>query len=213
MEHSDNSSSNQKPMNKTYVFTTSIFAVAIALLFVLHFSSASCSKNADANGVNAKGDIFPVAYVDTDSLLLQYNYAKAINEDILKKEEKLRASFNEKAKVFQTDAADFQRKVQNNGFLSLDRAQQAQEDLRRREAELQELNQKLSNELMAEQDRVTRALRENISSFLQEYNKEKGYKLILSNTMGANVLFSDKSTNITKEVVIALNKKYDASKK
>lgn len=213
MEFSKNVSSKLSLMNKSQVITSSILSVAIIALFVLHFSSAGCSSKGDKNGSGVASESFPIAYVDTDSLLLQYDYAKAINEDLMKKEEKLRASFNERAKVFQSDAAEFQRKVQNNGFLSLDRAQQAQDQLRQREAELQELNQKLSNELMGEQEKVTKELRENISSFLQEYNKSKGYKLILSNTLGASVLYSEKSVNITRDVVAALNKNYEANKK
>ena len=59
---------------------------------------------------------------------MQYNYAKKINEDLLSQEEKSRTSFNEKANALQNDVAEFQRKVQNNGFLSLERAQQAQEE-------------------------------------------------------------------------------------
>lgn len=197
-------------MNKINVITTSILSFAIVVLFALHFS-AGCSNEPVADSANSANK-FPLAYIDTDSLLLQYNLAKQINEDLLKKEEKMRTSFNEKAKLFQADANEFQRKAQNNGFLSMERAQQAQDDLRRREAELQELNQKLSAELASEQERVTKELRENISAFLKEYNKTKGYKVIISNTLGATVLYSDGSANITKEVIEALNKKYDATK-
>lgn len=200
-------------MNKTNVITTSILSVAIIALFVLHFTSANCNKSAIQDSSSTGGDLFPVAYVDTDSLLLQYNFAKKINEDLLAQEEKLRTGFNEKAKALQSDVAEFQRKVQNNGFLSLERAQQAQEELKMREMQLQELNQKLSGQLMQEQERVTKDLRENISNFLQEYNKTKGYKIILSNTMGASVLYSEKSVNITKDVVAALNVNYEKNKK
>lgn len=200
-------------MNKTNIITTTILSVAIAALFVLHFTSTSCNSKSAVESESVSGNLFPIAYVDTDSLLLQYNYAKKINEDLLGQEEKSRTSFNEKAKVLQSDVAEFQRKVQNNGFLSLERAQQAQEELRAREAQLQELNQKLSRQLMEEQERVTKQLRDDISSFLKEYNKNKGYKIILSNAMGASVLYSEKSVNITKDVVAALNANYEKNKK
>ena len=200
-------------MNKTNIITTSILSLAIAALFVLHFTSSSCNAKTSNESASTSGELFPIAYVDTDSLLLQYNYAKKINEDLLSQEEKSRTSFNEKANSLQNDVAEFQRKVQNNGFLSLERAQQAQEELRAREAQLQELNQKLSRQLMEEQERVTKQLRDDISSFLKEYNKNKGYKIILSNAMGASVLYSEKSVNITKDVVAALNANYEKNKK
>jgi hypothetical protein len=50
-------------------------------------------------------------------------------------------------------------------------------------------------------------------AILKEYNKNKGYKIILSNAMGASVLYSEKSVNITKDVVAALNANYEKNKK
>ena len=111
----------------------------------------SCQQANQAPSVaNVQSDSaqFGIAYVNTDSLLTGYDYAVKMSEQLNDKAERSRTDFNEKARVFQQEMVEFQRKVQNNGFLSMERAQKEQARLQQREQELQELNQKLSAELM-----------------------------------------------------------------
>jgi len=124
-----------------------------------------------------------------------------------------RTDFNQKYRVFQQDAMEFQRKVQNNGFLSLERAQSEEQRLAKAERDLQELNNRLSNELMREQERINRELRDTLQLFLKSYSVENNYKLVLSNTMGDNVLYSDPQVDITNAVVELLNKRYEVATK
>ncbi|MCW3805035.1 OmpH family outer membrane protein [Plebeiibacterium marinum] len=200
------------------------FLLVVNLVFLAGLSSVllvGCNEKADSDtnasnpkgsGSIAEGDVFPVAYIDTDSLLRQYQYAIYLQEELLKKEEKSRTDFNEQAKKLETQLAEFQRKVQNNGFLSRERAEKEQRNLMSKEQELQGLNAKLSNELMVEQEKLNRQLRDTLTSYLEEMNKAGNYKLILSNTLGDNVLYSAPGINITQSVADALNKRYEVSK-
>ncbi|MCW3788268.1 OmpH family outer membrane protein [Plebeiibacterium sediminum] len=200
------------------------FLLVVNLVFLAGLSSlllVGCNEKAGTgayvdtpagNGSISKGDVFPIAYIDTDSLLRQYQFAIYLQEELLKKEEKSRTDFNEQAKKLQTQMAEFQRKVQNNGFLSRERAEQEQKNLMAKDQELQGLNAKLSNELMVEQEKLNRQLRDTLSSYLEEFNKDGKYKLILSNTLGDNVLYSAPGINITQEIADALNARYEAGK-
>ena len=60
----------------------------------------------------------PIAYVNIDSLLQKYNYAKDLNESLLRRAENSRANVNEKGRQLEKEMAEFQRKYQNNAFLS-----------------------------------------------------------------------------------------------
>ena len=175
----------------------------------------SCQQANQAPSVaNVQSDSaqFGIAYVKTDSLLTGYDYAVKMSEQLNDKAERSRTDFNEKARVFQQEMVEFQRKVQNNGFLSMERAQKEQARLQQREQELQELNQKLSAELMQEQGRLTTELADTVSKFLKEYGQGR-YNLILSNNMGDNVLYAAEGVDITAEVVAALNERYAKSQK
>lgn len=173
-----------------------------------------CGKtNQSATDAAAGHSKLPIAYINTDSLLMNYEYAKVLNDLIVKKEESSRTDFNQKYRVFQQDAVEFQRKVQNNGFLSMERAQSEQQRLAQVERDLQELNNKLSGELMREQERINRELRDTLQNFLKSYSAKHEYSLILSNTLGDNVLYSAPGVDITGEVVKKLNYRYQVATK
>jgi outer membrane protein len=198
--------------NASIVFNA-VLAVAVVVLFVLHFTGGkSMNHSTDGSSGGDQDSDFPLVYINTDSLLLKYDFAKHINEELMKKEENSRTNFNEQAKVFQQDVSEFQRKVQNNGFISLDRAKKEEQRLAERERVLQELNNRLSNELMMEQSRVNKQLRDTLIMFLEEIQPKRNFKVVMSNTMGDNVLYSAKGQDITNEVVTALNARYNASK-
>lgn len=195
---------------------TSIFnnvRVVFALMGMTALVAGCNNASKKDNEEDSAGKTPSIVYVNTDSLLLNYDFAKDLNEELMKKEEKSRTDFNVKARVFQQDAGEFQRKVQNNGFLSLDRAKQEEQRLAARERELQELNNQLSNQLMMEQNNMNKQLRDTIVNYLKSIQKTEGYQMVLSNTMGDNVLFADPSTDITKKVIEGLNKRYAINKK
>lgn len=73
--------------------------------------------------------------------------------------------------------------------------------------DLQELQERLSMELDQETASYNNALRDSLQSFLKAFNKDKGFKLILSKA-GDNMLLADPTMDITKEVVEGLNKAY-----
>jgi outer membrane protein len=195
-------------MKNISIVLNAILFVAVAALFFIVLSDGSESDDGADQSKKEKVQDYPIAYVNTDSLLMNYEYAQFLNEELLRKEESSRADFNERAKVFQDDMRAFQRKVQNNAFLSLERAQNEERRLREKEQELQELNNQLSNDLMKQQNQMNRELRDTITAFLKEYTKEQPFKLVLSNTMGDNILFAHEALNITDEVVGILNERY-----
>ena len=73
------------------------------------------------------------------------------------------------------------------------------------------MQNRLTNELAAENQKNGLQLRDSINSFLKIYNKDKGYSLILSNTGFDNLLYADPAYNITNEIVEGLNKRYNPS--
>lgn len=200
-------------MKNLSLVLNAVLLVAVAALFIIVLSDGS-EKKEETNLQDSEEKIQaqPIAYINTDSLLMNYKYAQHLNEELLTQEESSRADFNERLRIFQEDMKSFQRKVQNNGFLSRERAQNEGKRLRQKEQELQELNNKMSNNLMRQQNQMNRQLRDTITSFLEEYTKKHPYKLVLSNTMGDNVLYANKALNITAPVVEQLNKRYESSK-
>ena len=194
-----------------------IACTAFAMTATIVFSS--CNKKAakaDEVAVNAKNTTnngkLPVAYINVDSLLLHYQFAKDANESLIRKQEDSRLKINTSARQLQAEMADFQRKLENNAFLSRDRAQQEQTRLQKKQQELQQMDADLSKQLVQIQQKLNEQLRDTINKFLKEYNKDKKYALIFSNTSNDNILYADKSYDITEEVPKILNERFSAKK-
>ncbi len=199
-------------MKNASLIVNVILIVSVIALFVIVLTDGNGkSGESGANGQEVSADS-GIVYVNTDSLIIKYEFARQMSEELIKKEESSRTDFTERARVFQQDMVEFQRKVQNNGFLSLERAQSEERRLRQKEQELQELNTRLSNDLMIHQDRMNQQLRDTITNFLGIYCKDKSYQMVLSNTMGDNLLYAEPKLDITNEVVRLLNQRYEASK-
>ena len=202
-------------MKKGSLIFNIILSIAVIILFGLVLTQEENSTPESASQTNdtlTSASGLSLVYVNTDSILLNYEFAKHMNEELMKKEENSRADYNEKARNFQRDVNEFQRKVQNNAFLSLDRAQQEKERLAKLEAELQDLNSRLSNQLMMEQNNVSKQLRDTLENYLKEIQKDYGFTIVLSNSMGDNILYSESGLDITSAVVKGLNARYKPSK-
>ena len=199
--------------NINYVIN-GVLAVAVVILYIMQFSgkkeSSVTRTFASAGDTTA---LLPIAYVNVDSLLLNYNYSKDLNEIILKKQENSRANITQKARSLQGEMQDFQRKVENNAFLTRERAEQEQQRLLNKQQELQNLDSQLAQELMQEQQKLNEQLRDTVVSQLKAFNQGRGYQVVFSNTVGDNILLAGDSYDITGELLEYLNKNYSSPAK
>lgn len=192
-------------MKKLKLVRTGLMAASAAMLMACNGQKAETAAPAAA----ASGDL-KIAYVEIDSLMSQYQFCKDYTLLLTRKGENARATLNQKAKNLEADAQDFQRKLQNNAYTQ-ERAQQENNRLVKAQQDLQELQERLAMELDQETASYNNALRDSLQSFLKAFNKDKGFKMILSKA-GDNMLLADPAMDITKEVVEGLNKAYKPSK-
>ena len=185
---------------------SSISAAVIAVLFA--GSLASCSNNQQSTvapvATLAEGATLPIAYVNTDSLLANFDMAKDLNEELIKKTEDARASIN-------SQAASLEKET--NAFLNEQRAQSEANRLQNKKDQLDQLNYKLQNDLAQEQAQMNARLSDTIQAVLKEYNAVKKFELILSNTMYDNILLDNPKYDITGELLEILNTRYSKNKK
>ncbi len=182
---------------------------AMALIVLFSQCNGKGESQAPAPAVQG-GELsgMKIAFVEIDTLLSQYNFCIELNEAMVKKSENVRLTLNQKAKDLDRQKQEFQTKIQNNAYLSQERAQQEYNRIAKLEQDLQNLSNKLQSELMSENEKNSLQLRDSINAFLKEYNKTKGYSLIISNTGFDNLLYADSIYNITKEIIAGLNARY-----
>ncbi len=201
-------------MKNLSLILNAVLAIAVIVLFVKVFNNnpKSPSEKSFFKNDSLNAGILPIAYINVDSLLLNYQFAKEANESLIKKQEDSRLNINQKARQLQSEMGEFQRKLEANAFLSRERAEQEQSRLLKRQEDLRELDGQLSQQLMQVQQKMSEQLRDTINSFLKEYNKDQKYQLILSNTSSDNILYATEGLDITPEITDLLNKRYAAKK-
>lgn len=200
-------------MNRMNYLMNGLAALALIVLFAQCVGKADNQATTSTSQASAGLSGMKIAYVEIDSLLAQYNFCIDLNEAMVKKSENVRLTLNQKANALNKEKQEFQKKVENNAFLSQERAQQEYNRLVKLEQDLQELSNKLQNGLMEESNKNSLQFRDSINAFLKEYNKTHGYSLIFSNTGFDNLLYADKAFNITKEIVDGLNARYSSPAK
>lgn len=181
-------------------------ALAVSLLAL-----ASCNK--EAQKVDEKPQTSAqqtgntkIAYVEVDSIMSQYKFCKEYSLILQKKSQNIENTLGSKQRALQAAAAKFQQDVQSNKYTQ-QQAEAVQASLQKQGADLQALQQRLGTEFQEETNTFNKALRDSIQHFLAAYNKDKKYALIISKA-GDNILYADKSYNITNEVIAGLNKAY-----
>lgn len=207
-------------MNKNTLIEA-ILAIAVVVLFVLHFSAPKAASK--VAGVAADSTRTAIAYVNLDSIITGYTFAIEANEQLMSKQEDARVKLANKAtalqneyRAWQNDAAQFQQKVDANAFISRERAEseyarimKKQEALQTRQQELAKLEDDLTQEILLQNQDLNLQLRDSVNNFLREFNEAAGYQIIFGNTEVAQVvLIADEALDITEEVIAGLNARY-----
>ena len=205
-----------------------ILTVAVIILYILHFSSSNnatsevaSQKTADTTGAKdscatALKDTVAtepvainngIAYVNMDTLLEKYKFAKDINARLLKKEKDARAQLERKDTQLRTDYAKVDERYRK-GLMTQTEAKTESERLAKQQQDIQNLSNTLTQNLLDEQKKFNKQLQDTILKFFKEYNEEKHYQAIFSNTSNDNIIYAEKQLNITTEVVNKLNARY-----
>jgi len=202
-------------MKHTNTIVNIVLAISIVVLYILHFSgkeNVHCTKRVSSSDSTDISGQLPIAYINIDSLLSNYAYSKDLNEVLIRKRENAQATLTQKARQLDTEMREFQRKHENNAFLSEQSFKSQQQALVKKQQDLQALEENLTQDLVKEQQKMNEQLRDSIYKFLVTYNKDKKYQMILSNTMNDNIMVADQAYNITDEVVEILNANYKKNK-
>ncbi len=197
-------------MKGTSLIVSIVLFVAVAVLYVLHFTGGS--KNGQGSGADDKAvisrDGLKIAYVKADSVILNYKLAEFLHDDFTKKQEAFAGEYSNKRQSFEKDAASFQEKLQRGGFLSEQSAMRERDRLVGMEQEILKMDQDLSAKLGEMQNTNSQQVLDSLMSTLKQYNSNKNYDYILN---ASSILIGDEGDNITADILKVMNEKYTAT--
>lgn len=195
----------------------------ILLFCVAAIMMASCNQPAQQADVTAEsatckvnveeGCRLPIAVVNVDTLLNSYDLALEENERLMRKQEDIRLDLNQRLNSLQNEMIDFQKKLENQAFLSRERAEAEQRRLVKKEQDLQLLTQEKEQEFLLEQQQVGLRVQDSINSVIRALNATGKYHLVISTSaLNNNVLFAAPEYDITNEAIEMLNERHNKSK-
>lgn len=203
-----NNEKNKLNMKK-YLSISGILAVCAAGIMSVSCKTAqNAEEPAVAPAVIEQGSI---VYIDFDRILQEYDMANDLRSVVETKIENIQAEINRRAKQLEKDVKDFQDKM-NKGLMVRSVAEQQAQKLDKAQQDFNIYAQQKQEEINEEQVVMMNQLADAIKTFIDNYNAEKGYAMILTNQGGVPVITADESLNITDDVLAGLNEEYVKNK-
>lgn len=188
-----------------------IFLFSLLLLAVTACNKKEPAENVKPKAVPEAKSQGIIAYVEIDSLATAYTYCIDGQKELQAKQQNYRSQLDAKANSLQNAVASFQKKMQNGTFSSQSEAENEQKKIQRQQQQLQQFQERIEGEMASAAEQYQKVLRDSLASFIKDFNKDGRYSMILSKS-GDNILYADKSLDITKAVIDGLNKRYKKKK-
>lgn len=203
-----------KKINPNLILTIVNAALLVGLV-VLYFIVLKPGGKDDTNYAlmqKASSGSVKIAYVNSDSILMHYDFVKSMRTELETKTARLETELKKKQSAFEKDAAYFQDQVSKKS-ISEASAQEIYGQLTAEQQKLVELRDQYSSELSKQEYDLNLLLLDSLNNFLKRYNKKLNFDYILSYSKGGSILTANDSLDITKDVVKLLNEEYAAAKK
>ncbi len=151
-----------------------------------------------------------IAYIRMDSITASYGLFMDLSDEFNKKTATAQKQYESKGRSLERKMADFQEKAQK-GLVTRYEGQKLEEELRKEQTALMQYEQTMAAELSEAQAVLSNKVSTAILEYLNEYNADKKYDLILQTIGGNPVILGDPSLDITNEVLTELNRRYEDS--
>ena len=200
-------------MKNTSLVLSVISLIAVVVFGILFLTKDGKKAEAPAEGETTeaaacKGDI---VYIDLDRVLMEYDMANDLRSVVETKVQNIQAEVNRKGKKLENDVKTFQEKI-DKGLMTRSVAEVQGQKLQQQEAEFNNYAAQKQAEIQEEQVVMMNQLGDAIKTFLDKYNEEKQYAMILTNSGGAPVITADATLDITDDVLAGLNEEYIKTK-
>lgn len=189
-------------MKNVSLVLNGVLLVAVAVLYYFHFSSKTPAAS-------SSGEVSPsnlsVAYINSDSVLKYYDFFKENKDRLEAKGKKLDQDLQTRAQSLQRDIEAYQK---NYGSLTIGQAKAIEEDLGKKQQNLQLYQRSLEQELMGEQAKMNEDLYSKVTEYLKLYGKDKNLQVVLKFDPSSDVLYGNSAIDITQDVIKGLNESY-----
>lgn len=184
-----------------------VLLIGLVGIYVLFFNSKSESKHNPEATAPVKAGALKIAYINTDTLMANYQYALDLQKDLEAYRASQENSYKQQTAQFQNDYNNYMKNGKN---LTLTQQQNTEAELKKRADKLQTLESQLTQQIQEKTIKESEKMTNAVYAFIREYNKDnQQFDLILAKSFASSpVLYGNEGMDITKEIVAGLNKEY-----
>ena len=193
-----------------------VLLVCVGILFWLYFSlkkgssDNSQTPSTAVSTIAGKQRLLRIAHVNVDTLNTKYQLMLDFKREIESRQNSIQTEYDSKARVLQQEYATYQQKAQAGNISQVD-AEKAQKDLQAKKDEIDRLQARHDDLIKEAQERQAKIL-ELVQKYVANYNKKMHFDYILAfASTGSNILFTNDSLDVTKDVIAGLNVQYKDS--
>ncbi|MEA1887861.1 MAG: OmpH family outer membrane protein [Bacteroidota bacterium] len=198
-------------MKKLPLILGIVAILGVIFLLMWQFFYVDKKETTEAQQVEQKMTPTNIAYVEIDSIILNFDMYFDLRDELMQKQQSSEAELNTKGKQYQSGARDYEEKVRK-GLVTRATAAQMEQELLQQQQDLMNLRNELENQLMEEEQVMNRKILNYIYDFLEEFSADNYYDYILAKRFGSPVMYANDSLDITKEVLRGVNYKYREEK-
>jgi outer membrane protein len=199
-------------MKNTSLILSVISLVAVVVFGVISLTGKNSANvetaDSEATEAVAKGAI---VYIDLDRILMEYDMANDLRSVVETKAQSIMAEINRRGKKLENEVKTFQEKF-DKGLMTRSVAEAQGQKLQQQELEFNNYAAQKQQEVQEEQVVTMNQIIDAIQTFLNKYNEEKQYAMIITNQGGAPVITADPALDITEDVIAGLNDEYIKTK-
>ena len=195
----------------TLILSVMALMAGIATLSSCQNQPAAPAAEADAEAVAQKGAI---VYFNLDRVMNEYDMANDLLSVLQTKVESIDQELTRRGNKLQNDVNSFQEKI-DKGLLTRSTAEAQNEKLQKQQADFQNYYNEKQIEMQDEQAATMNQIADAVKTFLDKFNEEKQYALIIStqgDLLPQPVAAGDPDLDITDAIIEGLNAEYVASK-
>ena len=194
----------------------SIIAEVVALMAF----AVSCNQNqaaapaAAAASEDSTAVAGSIVFFNMDKVMEGYDMANDLNSVFETKTSGIQAEIDRRGKKPEKDMTDFQNKV-DKGLLTTSVAQAQYQKIQQQQQDYQQYVVRKQQEMGEEQQVMMNQIANAIAEYVQEYNAEHQYALILATAgpiLSTPVVTGDPKLDITQDLLAGLNAAYIKTK-
>jgi len=196
------------------IILNAILAVALIVLYVLHFKQGSSGNETAGGAPGPSADSssavgFTIAYVRSDSIIQNYQYVSDQNKVIEDRAKRIEQDLKNRADGLQKEFIDYQN---NRNSLTIGQAQSVEEGLAKKEQNLRMFQERARQELAELEIGINRELYERLTNFLDSYSENNNIDMVVKFDTSSDVLYAGEGLDITAIVIENLNNQYISEK-